>query len=106
MGNLIKIYEEILKNHDNPEVVEQLMFKYKEDFFNSYPKDRQQKLRQQQWVLDNTLNNIKNPTVRYNTFIEMFWKGIKEFEFTLKDPQPEKKYNQNKNTTAKIIPIK
>ena len=44
---------------------------------------RQARLKAQQWRLDQELDKHKNPIVRYNKMVELFWEGVKKFQATI-----------------------
>ena len=49
------------------------------------PEDRKLKLEQFQWKLDGELRKYKDPVARLNKMVELFWKGVNEFQTTLKE---------------------
>lgn len=56
-----------------------------EDYINSLPKNQQERARQFQWKIDQTLNQCKDETQRYNKMVEIFWEGVVKFEKVLND---------------------
>jgi len=62
-----------------------------EEAINKLPEDRQQKARQNQWKLDNTLRKYKDPVARMNKMIEIFWEGVYEFRDVIKTATAVKK---------------
>ena len=57
-----------------------------EDYINSLPEDRQEHARQMQWKIDQTLDRCKDDKQRYNKMVEVFWKGVIEFQEVLSNP--------------------
>lgn len=103
MGNLIDVYEHILKHKDDKEKAEELMAQYIEEFINTCAEEKRQQLRQKQWVIDSELKKIKNPIARLNKMVELFWLGVKEFEVTLKSPSTNNKKIEKQSKKSNII---
>jgi len=57
-----------------------------EEFLKTLPPERQEKLRQFQWKLDQDLNKFKDPTARFNRMVEIFWEQVQVFKQSLEDP--------------------
>lgn len=62
-----------------------------ETFIASCSPERQERLRQFQWRLDQELNRYKDPVARYNRMIELFWDGVTIFHQSLENPSLLKK---------------
>ncbi len=61
----------------------------------------QAKLLGVQFKIDKTLAKYRNPIVRMNKMVELFWDGVSTFENTLNG----KFLNNNVGTSAEIIPF-
>jgi len=73
-----------------------------EDFINSCPPERQERLRQFQWRLDQQLSKYKDPTARFNKMVEIFWEGVEKFQKTLENPSSIK----TDGSVGKIVKFK
>ena len=72
---------------------------------NSYPERFQQRARGLQFVLDCELNKHKNPVMRMNRMVELFWEKVYEFQTVVSDPiYSSDKKNVDKKQ-AKIIKL-
>ena len=60
-----------------------------EDMISSFPPERQERMRQFQWKIDQTLSRYKDPIARMNKMVEMFWEGVNQFQSALEGKQPE-----------------
>lgn len=87
-------------NERDPEEAYQLGRGMIEDYINSLPEDRQQRLRGMQFTIDQTLSKYKDPVARMNKMVELFWQGVYEFESTLRNPTPPPK-----ETSADVVDI-
>ena len=67
-----------------------------EDVINSNPPERQKRLRQYQWKIDQTLSGYKDPIARMNKMIELFWAGVGKFQDALEGRTPPQ-------TEAKVL---
>lgn len=57
-----------------------------EEFIQSQPEDRRERLRAQHWRINQELAKFKDPTARLNRMIEMFYAQLREFQFALTNP--------------------
>lgn len=55
-----------------------------EDFLNSLPPERQQRMKAFQWRLEQDLRHYKDPVARMNKMVEIFWEGVYKFEDALR----------------------
>lgn len=74
-----------------------------EDYINSLPPENQQKARQFQWKIDQTLNRCKDDTQRYNKMVELFWEGVVKFEKVLNDLKDPSSVEQPKEVPDNVI---
>jgi hypothetical protein len=58
-----------------------------DDYISSLDEEKQQRARSFQWRIEQDLKKFKDPIARMNKMVEMFWKGVKEFQKTLSNPQ-------------------
>lgn len=58
-----------------------------DDYINSLPEERQQRARQHQWKIDQTLSHYKDPVARMNKMVEMLWSGVDKFQKVLSNPK-------------------
>lgn len=64
------------------EVVKQIL----EEYISTLDADRQQRARAYNWRVQQELRNFKDPIARMNRMVEMFWKGVQEFQQVLTLP--------------------
>jgi hypothetical protein len=81
----LDIYERLNKlRQENPDEVESERKKILDEFFDSIEDDdRRLHLQQLQFRLDGELRHYKDPVARMNKMIEIFWKGVNEFQQTI-----------------------
>lgn len=72
---------------------------------SSYPEKFQQRAQGIQFSLDCELNKIKNPVVRMNRMVEIFWKKVDEFQTVVNDPISAAEERQRKKKAAKVIQL-
>lgn len=86
---------------ENPELFEEQARKAIDDFISSTPEHQQPRLRGIQFTIDTTLGQIKDPIVRMNKMVEIFWEGAAKFSDALHGSLAERQENG-----AEIIPFK
>jgi len=81
----LDIYERLNKTRqENPDEVESERKKILNEFFDSIEDDeRRLRLQQLQFRLDGELRHYKDPVARMNKMVEIFWKGVNEFQQTI-----------------------
>jgi len=78
------MYDELSELYrTDPDLFEVRTRELLEDLINTFPKERQERARQLQWRIDQTLSHYKDPVARMNKMIEMFWEGVSEFNDVL-----------------------
>lgn len=70
------LFDSLLKIKDDPDAFNAMTQKIKDDYISTVDPKRQQRLRGLQWKLDQQLNHEKNPTMRLNKMIEIFYEHI------------------------------
>ncbi len=75
------------------------------DTIDTFPKEFQQRAYGIQFSLDHELGKIKNPVVRMNRMVEIFWEKVSEFQAVVNDPTGVIAERENKKKTAKVIPL-
>lgn len=55
-----------------------------DDFISKTEEPNRTKLKQLQWRINGELRHYKDPIARYNKMIELFWKGVNDFNNALK----------------------
>lgn len=85
---------ELYKN--DPDLFEVRCRELIEDVISSCPPERQERLRQYQWKIDQTLSGYKDPIARMNKMVELFWEGVGKFQNALEGKTPPQ-------TTAKVL---
>lgn len=87
----------------DPEKFENLRQKIISHAIDSFPKDYQQRARGLQFTLDCDLNRYKNPLMRMNRMVELFWGKFYEFQTAVNDPESYRTEHQAKK--AKVISL-
>jgi hypothetical protein len=76
--DLVKMYQE------DPEAFDRERQELIDDFINSLPnEDCKLRARQFQFRIDRELHQYKDPVARMNKMVELFWEGVKEFQYVL-----------------------
>lgn len=88
----------------DPEKFEEISKKIFNTFIESLPKERQKRARGIQFQIDTELSRYKDPVVRMNRMVELFWKQFANFHGVLHDPTPFMKDRKGKK--AQVIPLK
>ena len=57
-----------------------------EDFINSLPEHRQERMRQFQWSIDQQLARHKDPIDRMNKMVELMWEGFNKLKDAFDNP--------------------
>ncbi len=70
-----------------------------------YPERFQQRAQGIQFTLDCELDRIKNPVVRMNRMVEIFWQKVAEFQTVVNDPRSASAEQELKNKAAKVIQL-
>ena len=85
METLEEQYKKLSDLHETDfEAFEVYRTKLIEEAIERLPENRQQKARQNQWKLDNTLRKYKDPVARMNKMVEIFWEGVYDFRDVIK----------------------
>lgn len=87
---------ELYKN--DPDLFEVRCRELIEDMISSCPPERQERLRQYQWKIDQTLSGYKDPVARMNKMVELFWTGVGKFQDVLEGNSPPQK-------TGKVVSL-
>lgn len=67
-----------------PEAFDRLAQEAIEEFIVNSPPNKQLKLRALQASINKELKKYKDPTARLNAMISLFWKGVSEFQKSLR----------------------
>lgn len=67
-----------------PEAFDKLAKEAIEEFIVNSPPNKQLKLRSLQASINKELKKYKDPTARLNAMISLFWKGVSEFQESLR----------------------
>ena len=59
-----------------------------EDVISTFSPEKQQGYRQLQWRINGTLARFKNPQVRKDVMVEIFWNGVRDFQKALNGEDP------------------
>ncbi len=76
-------FERLLKFQNDPERLDEECNKIMEEYIESCPPERQQKLRAFVWRQNQELSKYKDPIARYNRSVELFWEQFAEFQKSL-----------------------
>ena len=92
---------------DDPDSFETTKDQIIEEFILAQPEEVQQRLRQQQWRIDNDLRRFKDPVARLNRMVEIFWEQFREFQTSLLTMQhPEMaQTEESKKEKAKVLDL-
>ena len=96
LNEIIEDLERLFKK--NPERFEDLRKEIINQAINSYPEEYRQRARGIQFGLDFELNKHKNPAMRMNRMVELFWDKVYEFQAVVSDPVY---YSEKKKTNKK-----
>ena len=102
-------YDKMLGSlQEDPESFEKAKNEIIEEFIMAQPEEIRQRLRQQQWRIDNDLRRFKDPVARLNRMVEIFWEQFREFQVSLTTFQhPEMAQTEEpKKETAKVLDFK
>lgn len=81
----------------DPNAAEIKVSKIIEDYISTLSPERQQRARAFNWRIQQDLRKFKDPQARMNRMVELFWKGVKEFQQVMQNP--EEVLNQRKHTS-------
>lgn len=98
-----QMFEELQTLRSNPEAFASRRNAILDEYFQSLPEDQALRARQFQWRLDNELRPYRDPIVRMNKMVEIFWTGVREFHQVLTDPLSFKTSLQR---VGQVIPLK
>ncbi len=82
----------------DPAAAEEKVKEILEDHISTLEPERQQRARAFQWRLEHDLRKFKDPIARMNKMVELFWKGVEQFQTAL--TQPETLLNQQGEPVA------
>lgn len=99
LQNLENLYEK------DPDQFENLRREIINKCINSYPEKFQQRARGIQFTLDCELNKYKNPVVRMNRMVELFWEKFSEFQTAISDPTKYTAEREENKKVGKVIPL-
>ena len=71
----------------NPDAVEGKVQEILEEYIQTLDPVRQQRARAYNWRLQQELRKFKDPVARMNKMVEMFWKGVQQFQTALTNPE-------------------
>ena len=86
MAKALDAFEQLVVLKDDPAAFEKKRLEILDEIISSWPEEMQQKARSQQWRLDQELAKHPNPVDKYNTMVELFWKGFAEFQSAHQNP--------------------
>jgi len=58
-----------------------------DDYISTLEPEKQARAQAFQWRIEQDLRKFKDPTARMNKMIEMFWRGVREFQKVLQSPE-------------------
>lgn len=88
----------------DPDAAEEKVKEILEEYIQTLEPERQQRARAYNWRVQQELRNFNDPIARMNKMVEMFWKGVQEFQQALQNP--ETLLNQQGEPVAKFPPRK
>jgi hypothetical protein len=86
---IMKLTFEDLKtlSESNPDAVEEKVQEILEEYIQTLAPERQQRARAYNWRVQQELRKFKDPIARMNKMVEMFWKGVRQFQTALVNPE-------------------
>jgi hypothetical protein len=105
-----KELEQMLQSLENlyqksPDQFEDLRREIINHSISSYPEKFQQRARGIQFTLDCELKKYKNPVVRMNRMVELFWETFSEFQAVVNDPTSYTAEREKSKKEGKVIPL-
>jgi len=94
-----------LVSENNPEKFETIRREIIKTAIESYPKETQPRFYGLQFTLDCELRKYKNPIVRMNRMVEIFWDKVYEFDLALHHPEAVMAAKAEKREPAKVIQL-
>jgi len=101
--NKIKNLEGIYEKH--PDRFEKLRKELIEIVIMSYPEKFRKRARGIQFYIEFELNKYKDPVIRMNRMVELFWDKFYEFNSTINDPAGIAFDLEKNNKKGKILPL-
>ena len=106
--------------HDNDHFFEELSELYQSDpekfeeqrrlliqqTIDTFPEDCQQRAQGLQFTIDARLNRYKDPIMRMNKMVEIFWEHFAQFQETVNDPERILAERLETRESAKVIPLR
>ena len=89
----------------DPDHFEELRREIINNTISSYPEKFQERARGIQFTLDSELNKYKNPVVRMNRMVELFWEKFSEFKTVVSDPVNYSAEKERNKKAGKVIPF-
>ena len=89
----------------DPDGFEDLRREIINNAINSYPEKFRLRARGIQFILDSELNKYKNPVVRMNRMVELFWEKFSEFQTAVSDPENYTSEKERNKKAGKVIPF-
>jgi len=100
IGQLTGLYQK------DPEEFEKMRTVLIEQTIQAFPERHRQRAYGLQFIIEMRLKKYKDPVVRMNKMVEIFWEQFGLFHDILQDPVRAAAKRENKNTKAMVIPFR
>jgi len=90
----------------DPEQFEKMRTLLIEQTIQAFPARHRQRAYGMQFIIEMRLRKYKDPVVRMNKMVEIFWEQFGLFHDVLQDPVRAVAEREKKNTKAMVIPFK
>ena len=90
----------------DPQEFEKMRTLLIEETIQAFPARRRQRAYGMQFIINTHLRKYKDPVVRMNKMVEIFWEQFGLFHDILQDPVRAAAESENKNNKAMIIPFR
>jgi hypothetical protein len=90
----------------DPQEFEKMRTLLIEETIQAFPARRRQRACGMQFIIETRLRKYKDPVIRMNKMVEIFWEQFGLFHDVLQDPVRVAAERENKNQKAMIIPFR
>lgn len=89
----------------DPQEFEKRRLQIIEQTINSFPEEYRQRAQGLQFTIDCQLRRYKDPIMRMNKMVEIFWENFAQFQEAMTDPEKILRERRAERSMAKIIPL-
>ena len=91
---------------EDPQEFEERRKQIIEQTINSFPEEYRQRAKGLQFTIDCQLRRYKDPIMRMNKMVEIFWEHFALFQETITDPEKILQERMAERQSAKVIPLR